>query len=147
MIIISSDSTADLNELLQNYVNLDYEDILSIANTSLAEIMPVFNELADDGNGAKFVLPFICTSLAVDGKLSKLEYKFICDLIGDMDYDTVLSNVQEYYSDSAVEFVDNVCDACPDDLKTSLLTFCLAFLAVDETISREEVAFVKRLLA
>lgn len=138
---------ADLSELLQDYVNLDYNSLLAIANNSLSEIMPVFNELADDGNGAKFVLPFICTSLAIDGKLSKIEYKFVCDLIGDMDYDVVLSNVQEHYSDSSVEFVDNVCDACPDALKTSLLAFCLAFLAVDETISREEVAFIKRLLA
>ena len=138
---------ADLNELLQDYVNLDYNSLLSIANNSLSEIMPIFNELADDGNGAKFLLPFICTSLAVDGKLSKIEYKFVCDLIGDMDYDVVLSNVQEHYSDSSVELVDNMCDACPDDLKTSLLAFCLAFLAVDETISREEVAFIKRLLA
>ena len=134
-------------QLMQNYVNAPYSVLLSVARESLNKVMPVFNRLADDGNGASIVLPFICTSLAVDGKLSKIEYKFVCDLIGDMDYDVVLSNVQEHYSDSSVELVDNMCDACPDDLKTSLLAFCLAFLAVDETISREEVAFIKRLLA
>ena len=137
---------ATFNELMQNYVNLPYSQLLSIARNSLLKITPVFNKIADDGNGAKYVLPIICCSLAVDGKFTKLEYKFITDLIGDVDYDTVLAVVQQNYSENAQQYADNVLDACGDDLKLELLTLCLCLTAVDETISREEAAFIKRLI-
>ena len=87
------------NKLLQDYVNAPYDVLLAVANDSLAKVMPVFNEIAEDGNGASIVLPFICTALAVDGKFSELEYKFIKDLLEiDQSYDYFKSVVQNYYS-------------------------------------------------
>ena len=106
---------------MQDYVNAPYDVLLAVANDSLAKVMPVFNEIAEDGNGASIVLPFICTALAVDGKFSELEYKFIKDLLEiDQSYD--------YF-------------------KSALLSFCLAFVSVDEKISKEENAFIAKLMA
>ena len=110
--------------------------------------MPVFNRLADDGNGASIVLPFICTTLAVDGRFTELEYRFVKDVTGvSQSYDDFKSVVQNFYSDEWVSSIDKVIDACPSDVKESLLSFCLAFVAVDETITREENAFIAKLLA
>ena len=136
------------NQLLQDFVNAPYDVLLAVANDSLAKVMPVFNEIADDGNGASIVLPFICTALAVDGKFSELEYKFVKDLIGvDESYDYFKEVVQNYYTAEWVNAVDGLIDSCPDELKNSLLSFCLAFVSVDEKISKEENAFIAKLMA
>ncbi len=136
------------NKLLQDYVNAPYDVLLAVANDSLAKVMPVFNEIAEDGNGAGIVLPFICTALAVDGKFSELEYKFIKDLLEiDQTYDYFKTVVQNYYSAEWINAVDGLIDSCPDELKTALLSFCLAFVAVDEKISKEENAFIAKLMA
>ena len=135
------------DKLLQDFVNAPYDVLLAVANDSLEKIMPVFNEIAEDGNGAKVVLPFICTALAVDNKFSELEYKFLKDLLGiDKSYDYFKNVVQNYHSAEWIKAVDGLIDSCPDDLRNSLLSFCLAFVSVDEKISKEENAFIAKLM-
>lgn len=136
-----------LNEILQDFVNEPYESLVGIAKASIANLAPIFAKIAEDGKPAKFIIPFFATSLAVDGKLSELEYKFVCDVFFDMPYEEVKQLVQMHYSEKMVSMVDQLIDSCPVELKSQLVTLCCAFLAVDETISREEVAFVQRLLA
>ena len=136
------------NQLLQDFVNAPYDVLLAVANDSLAKVMPVFNEIAEDGNGASAVLPFICTALAVDGKFSELEYKFIKDLLEiNESYDYFKEVIQQYYSEEWFNAVDRLIDACPDELKNALLSLCLAFVSVDEHISREENGFIAKLMA
>ena len=48
------------NQLLKDYVNTSYNDLLRIAENSMLKIMPAFNNIAKDGNGASLILPFIC---------------------------------------------------------------------------------------
>lgn len=140
-------SMEQYNQLLQNYVNAPYSTLLAVANDSLSKIMPIFNEVAKDGNGASIVLPFICTALAVDGKFTELEYRFVKDLLGiDQTYDYFKNVVQQFYTTEYINAVDELIDACPDQLKTALLSFCITFVAVDEHISREENAFIAKLM-
>ena len=135
------------NQLLQQYVNAPYNHLLGIAAGALNRVMPVFNSVAKDGNGATFVVPFICTSLAIDGQFTELEYRFIRDLLGiDQSYDYFKTVVQNYYSIEYVNAIDGLIDSCPQELKGDLLTLCLTFVAVDERISKEENAFIARLL-
>ncbi len=134
-----------LRDLLQDFVNEPYENLVGMAKNAIADLTPIFNELAEDGNGAKFVIPFFATSLAVDGRLSELEYKFVCDIFGGMSYADVKSLVEAHYSDKMVELIDDLADNCPAELKSRLVVLCCCFLAVDETISREEVAFIQRI--
>ena len=135
----------ELRQILQDFVNEPYETLVGMAKSAIAELTPIFSEIAEDGNGAKFVIPFFATSLAVDGRLSDLEYKFVCDIFGDMTYDEVKQLVEVHYSDKMIELIDGLADSCPVELKSKLITLCCCFLAVDETISRDEVAFVQRL--
>lgn len=136
------------NQLLQEYVNAPYDVLLAVATEALNKVMPVFSEIAEDGNGASIVLPFICTTLAVDGKFTELEYKFIKDVTGlELSYDELRNLVQQFYSAEWINAVDNLIDNCPNEVKQSLLSFCLAFVSVDEHISREENAFIAKLMA
>lgn len=139
---------ATLNELLQDYVNLSYNQLLNIANDSFAKIAPFFSKLSPDGNCAQYLIPILGAALAVDGKLSQLEYRFMNDFLGGgMEYDDILQLAQDNYNENAMTYTDRVVDALSGDERTALLCLCLCIMAVDETISREEVAFIKRLIA
>ncbi len=135
-----------LNEILQDYVNLSYEELLGVASHAAKTVVPFFNNAVEDGNGAIFTISFIGTCLAADGQLSALEKKFVCDLFG-LDAQTVEGIVASINSE-IVRIVDEVFDSIPtDEVKAALLSFCLCFLAVDERISREEVALIQKLIA
>ena len=136
------------DQLMQNYVNAPYSVLLATANDALSQIMPIFNDIAKDGNGASVVLPFICTAIAVDGHFTELEYRFIKDVTGvNYSYDEFKNIIQDYYTSEWVNAIDHLADSCPENIKTALLTFCLTFVAVDEKISREENAFIAKLMA
>jgi hypothetical protein len=138
---------ADLNQILQDMVNEDYDSLVNMAQQAISDLLPVFNEIAEDGNGNSAIIALFATALAVDGKLSDLEYKFVCDVIGgDFTYDEVKTLVQGHYSDDMIAAVDGLVDSCPSELKSKLLVLCCTFLAVDETINRDEVAFILKLI-
>lgn len=134
-----------LRELLQDFVNEPYENLVSMAKSSINDLLPIFNEMASDGKGSKFLVALMATSLAVDGKLTELEYKFVCDILGEFTYEDVKELAASHYSDEMMDAINGFADSCPTELKSKLLVFCCCFLAVDEKISREEVAFVQKL--
>lgn len=140
-------SNVTYEQMMKNYVNADYQTLLSVAMQSLNKFMPVFDNISEDGNGASYVFPFICVTLAVDGQFSELEYRFACDITGlEVSYDQFKGMVQQYYTEEWIVAVDNLIDKCSQDLKQEILAFCLAFAAVDEKISREENTFFAMLL-
>ena len=134
------------NQLLQDYVNKPYEELLELANGSIQVLIPAF-EQRDVGDWATFIMPFICTSLAIDGKLTELEYRFLNDLLGaNFNYQEAKEVVGVHYDANIIQLVDQMIDACGERVKAALLMFCLCFTAVDETISREEAAFISLLM-
>ena len=141
-------ANVSFEQLMQKYVNAPYSVLLSVARESVNTAMPVFAKVSKDGNGASILLPFLCVVVAVDGKFSELEYRFIKDVTGiDETYEGFKNFVQQFYSDEWVETIDKMVDACPDEIRTSLLSFAIALAAVDETISRVETAFIAKLIA
>ena len=144
---MANDAVAKFNALMQEYVDKSYDELFEIANQSLSVAMEAFNKLAKDGNGAPYVVLFISTVLAMDGKFTELEYKFLNELLGGgVDYNSAKANVQSHYSDEAFDLADKLIDSCPDDFKTVLLMLVTCFAAVDKTISVEEVRYIAKLM-
>ena len=135
----------ELKKLLQDFVNEPYENLLGMARSAFAELKPVFDQASQDGNGSNLLIGLFATSLAVDGKLTELEYKFVNDLFGNISYEDVKSLVEMHYKAEMVDLMNNLVDSCGVELKSKLLTLCCCFLAVDETISRDEIAFILKL--
>lgn len=134
-------------QLLQEYVNAPYESLLAVAITSIDEVMPIFDQVAEDGNGANIALPFICITVASDGNFTELEYKFIKDVTGlDKDYSEFKEMVQHFYTAEWMTAANELIDSCHPEIKERILNFCLAFAAVDETITREESVFIAALM-
>ena len=140
-------SDLSYNELMQNYVDAPYDVLLDVAMNSLTKVMPFFDRIDDNGNGANIVFPFICVTIAADGNFSELEYIFLKDVTGqNTSYSEFKDIIQNYYTTSWVNSIDNLIDSCPDDIRYALLVFCLAFAAVDHHITSEENAYFRKLL-
>ena len=138
---------ATLSEIMQDYVNLPYSDLLAIANRSLGDLVEALEknvEREDLRTHAVILLMSAC--IGVDGRFSELEYKFVCDILGKQhDYNSLKSMIAEIGDSEGRDVIDGLLDAF-SDIKKPALAFCLCFLAVDETITREEVAFLNKLL-
>lgn len=136
------------NDLLQDFVNKSYEELVSIANGALEVIVEGLNKVSGEANAADLILPFIATTLAVDGQYTQLEHNFLNAVIdGSLTYEEGKNCMQAYYNVEIFELVDKMIDACGQELKNAFVIFCLCFAAVDETITREEGAYIAKLLA
>jgi hypothetical protein len=138
---------ANLNQLLQKYVNMDYDELLDLAKFSLSQFLDTVLEKTGADGASKICAVMTAACLGADGKLSALENKFFNDLLGVNDsYSDNLEFVRSLGTEEARELVDGLVDSMSADDKAAAISFCLCFLAVDETITRDEVAFIDRLL-
>lgn len=139
---------ANINELLQKYVDMDYDQHLFFANASIDTMRGSLKELfGDDANVAKILMVVVAACLGADNKLTSLESRFLSDLLGmPHNYQDNLNMVAAIGDDESRDMLDTLVDQLSGDAQAALLSFCLTFMAVDETISREEVSFIKRLL-
>ena len=138
---------SSFNQLMQKYVNMSYEDLLGMAQYSLSQFIGSIVDDAGAQDASKIIAVMTAACLGADGKLSALENKFFNDLLDCNDsYADNLAFVQSLGDDEARKLVDNLVDRLSGNEKAAAISFCLCFLAVDETITRDEVAFIDRLI-
>ncbi len=132
------------DQLLQKYVNMPYDELLALAKHSLSLFV---DALGGTTSASKICAVITAACLGADAKLTSLESKFLNDLLDcDDSYAENLNFVQSLGNNEARKLVDDLVDSLSADEKAAAVSFCLCFLAVDETISRDEVAFVDRLI-
>ena len=135
----------ELKQILQDFVNEPYEKLVDMAIAAFADIKNTFEKVAPGVDATQLMVSLFATSLAVDGKLTELECKFVSDIFNGVTYNEIKELVEAHHSAEMVSFIDEFVDGCPVEIKSKLLTLCCCFLAVDETISRDEIAFIYKL--
>ena len=136
---------ADFNEMMQNMVNKDYDELVEFGKIALGKIMPVLTAVDTENEGMFALTSVILSAIGADGKLSALENQWLKDVIGLSD--EAIDNLIKLYSSKMEDLTDALFDNAPTDFKGDLMMFVLSILAVDEKISKEETAFVKKLFA
>ncbi len=141
---------ANFSDLLQDYVNKSYDELVSLAKASAAAFSDDLQSIFPDGtDSAQALMVVVSSCIGVDGKFSTLEYKFLCDILGIGDkfnYEELKGVIQDHYGPESIALTDSLADVLSNEKKAALICFCLCFLAVDETIDRNEVAFVVKLV-
>lgn len=141
---------ASFNKMMLNYVNKSYDELVDLANASIAIFSDDLKNIFPDESDFSHVISIIISScIGIDGKFTALEYKFMCDVLGCGDkfnYDQLKDIVQSQFGKESIALINNIADALPDNKKAALISFCLCFLAVDEAIERNEVAFLIKLM-
>lgn len=135
---------ATFNELMQKYVNSDYETLVKLAQQALINVLPACKAVDPDNDGLFMATSIILAAIGADGVLTGLEKKMLSDALGQDD-ETIQKFIKLYDSRMA-DLVDKFADALKDDLKADVCMLVTAVAAVDEKISREETALIRKIL-
>ena len=131
-------------DTLQDLVNKDYNELLGFAKIAIGELYPACKVVDEDHGGVFMMTSIILSAIAADGKLSGIEKKFLMELL-DLDEDKLNAFVGMYDARMA-ELTDKFADALPAEMKAHVVMLVASIAACDETISREETAFLAKIL-
>ena len=135
---------SQFNELMQQCVNMEYNDLVSMARSSFEQLYPICQEVDKANNGAFLATSIVLSAIAADNKLSEKEVCFLRDVL-ELDAKAIATFLSLYDSRMA-ELVDQFADSLSVDNKSNVLALVTAVAACDETISKEETAFIHKLL-
>lgn len=135
----------ELKDLLVEYVNKPYEELLEMAKYSIGKTYELLADMEQEKVGNMLIF-FLAATLGADGQLTSLERKFVVDLLG-VEAGSVDQVMQAGRNPEVQQLVDNLFDSAPQDLKPVLLMFVVAFICVDESVNRGEYEYVQKLLA
>lgn len=135
---------ATFNEMMQKLVNSDYETLVSIAQEALVGVLPACKEVDPDNDGITMATSIILSAIAADGVLTGLEQKFLGDALGLSQ--PAIKQLIGLYDSRMAELVDVFADHSSPRVKAEVLALVSAVAAVDEKISHQETAFIKKLL-
>lgn len=136
---------ATFNELMQKMVNSDYDVLVGVAKESLVRLLPKCEKVDKEYKGTFLATSIILTAIAADGYLTGLEKKMLKDTL-NLD-DSAIQKFIDLYDSRMVELVDSFADAMDTETKAEIMTLVTAVAAVDEKISKDETAFIKKLLS
>lgn len=136
---------ASFNELMQKFVNEDYDTLVALAKNALGKVLPACQAVDPDHEGMLMLTSIVLAAIGADGTLTAIERKFLKDILG-LD-DEQVTKLIGMYSSQMVELVDKFADDISSDVKTDTVMLVSAIAACDEKISREETALIRKLLA
>jgi uncharacterized tellurite resistance protein B-like protein len=135
---------ATFNELMQKMVNSDYSVLVSFAQEALVNLLPACKKVDPENDGLFMATSIILSAIGADGVLTGLEKKLLADALGQNE-DTIQQFIKLYDSRMA-ELVDNFADNMPDEIKSHVIMLVTSVAAVDEKISREETALIRKIM-
>lgn len=136
---------SSFNELMQKYVNTDYSVLTDLAREAVRRLQPACKKVDPEHNGNYMLTSILLSAIGADGQLTALEKKMLQDVMGlnDAEITKLIGMYNAQMADLCNHFADNMGEDTKAD--TIMLITCIA--SVDEKISKEETAFIKKLFA
>ena len=134
---------ASFNELMQKYVNTDYNVLVDLAKEAVRRLTLPCQRVDPEHNGNYMLASIILTAIGADGTLTALEKRMLCDVMG-LD-DATITKFIKMYDPKMVELTNYFADNMGDDIKADVCMLVTTIASVDEKISKEETAFIKKL--
>lgn len=136
---------ATFNDLMQKYVNSDYETLVKLAQAALVDVLPACKAVDKENDGLFMATSIILAAIGADGVLTGLEKKLLQDALGQDD--ATVHKFITLYDSRMADLVDHFADSSNDDVKAATLMLVTAVAAVDEKISHQETALIKKIMA
>lgn len=130
-------------DLMQKYVNTDYDVLRDLAKEAANRLMPTCKQVDPDHDGNYMLASIVLSAVAADGTVTALEQRMIKDVLG-LD-DEGIQKFVKMYDSRMVELTDRFCDKINDDVKADTIMLFTTFAAVDEKIAKEETALIRKL--
>ena len=134
---------SSFNDLMQKYVNTDYEVLVDLAKEAVRRLMPVCRQVDPDHNGFYMLSALVLSAVGADGTLSALEKKMLGEVF-DLD-ETTIKKLISMYDRQMVDLVEYFVDNMSSETKADTLLFICTLASVDEKIGKEETAFIRKL--
>ena len=138
----------EFDKMCKKYEALSFDELKEIVASESQIVLPALDALEGDGLSA-FIL-FIATACAASGELELGEYKLFEEVTGvSVSYEDALSIVDAAKGRDAQETVNEIVDlfgVLDEDVKYSMVMFCLAFCAANGKIDAREKRFIRLLL-
>lgn len=132
----------NFNEMLQEIVNLPYDRKLAGAKYALADCYSALTRIGIDENKATMMtVTFLAAAVAVDGQFTSLEKKFLKDLFS-VDLENLINSMDSQVYDA----MDSIVDAMSATDKSKFCLLATYVLAVDDTINRDELNYLIKLM-
>ncbi len=119
----------------EHYAGDNYQKVYYYVKNNYSDINP--NDL---------LIPTIFTCIALDGKLSENEWKFVASFIGGYSYDEAFSVAGEFYCEEAKEIVKKLTREFTGEIREAFIKVCIAVICVDDTVRDAEVSFIESLV-
>ena len=132
------------DELMQKYVNNDYNTLVELAKGSVVKLLPVCAKIDEEHKGFFMLTVLILAAIGADGKLSAKEGQFLKDILG-LD-DEQVGKYVDFYSGKEEDLADKFADALDQDTKFEVVNLVSCIAACDETIKPEEAKFIYKLI-
>ncbi len=134
---------SSFEELMQKYVNMDYDTLRDLAKAAVEHLMPVCRQVDPEHNGNYMLASIVLSAIATDRTVSALEQRMLKDVLG-LDNAGIQALVKLYQSEMT-DLTDRFCDKINNDIKADTIMLVTCFAAVDETIVKEETALIRKL--
>lgn len=131
------------NELMQKYVNTDYSVLMPLAKEAVSRLIGPCRTVDLQYNGNYMLCSLVLSAIGADGVLTALEKKLLGDVL-KLDEQGVQKMISMYNSQMP-DLADHFADNMGEDTKADVIMLITVFAAIDEKISREETAFIRKL--
>lgn len=131
------------NELMQKYVNTDYEVLVDLAKEAVKRLKPHCKAVDPDHDGNYMLASLVLSAIGADGVLSALESKMLGDVLG-LNKDEIQKLIGMYDS-RMPELANHFADNMSEDTKADAIMLVTTIASVDEKIGKEETAFIRKL--
>ena len=135
-------------KICREYLKLTRDELCTMLRQESLIVLPALASLGGDGIN-EFIM-FVFTACASDGKLDAEEYSLFTEVTGiEIAYDDACKLIDSAKTRVAQNAIDNVIDSfglLSEEVKASMISFCLCFCAANGKITRGEKKFLKRLI-
>lgn len=131
-------------QLMQQYVNYSYDELMAIARNSLNTLIPVCQKLDPEHKGMFLFTSILLAAVGADRQLSAKERQFIADLTG-LDEEKINVVIGTYNSDME-NLVNTFADKLSGDVKVQTACLISAIAACDGTITYGESDFILKVI-
>ena len=140
-------AVSSFQELMQQYVNKDYSTLVGLAKASVNDILPECAKIDTDNKGVLLLMSIALSGIGADSNASPKEVQFIADVL-DVEANKILDILAAIVKNpTSLELAKKFVGVCPKELKAATINFIATICACDETITRDESAYILTLMA
>lgn len=137
------------NELLktvQDFVNLEYDQLVQIGKECYENVVNQLLKTFNEEQACISIISLISSAIVADGKLTEKEIQFLTDVTG-LSKEKIVENVYPLGThQNAAKIANMICDCENNELADDAFVLAICLLAVDETVTRTEYAYIAELL-